>query len=269
MKYLISILLIAISNLCYGQLKTDYLYKILYDMEYCLDSTSTIFTKERTELLYQDGISFFWLSNNVFRDTANLNNVPFDLRTTMTNQRFRIAKDHNQNRIRYFDCYNTLVGETYFYEEDKDSLQWTMTNETDSINGFLCQKATLSFGNRFWEAWFASDIPIQDGPYKFCNLPGLIVRVHDRSNTWRFNLIAIKKEDKRELKIGVDKLFVAAKLTQKERFYKEKRHFIDNDTQILEAQNLLEFPNQNIRKAMYDRSKENARKNNNWIELYP
>ena len=271
MKYIFLILLIVISNknLCFGQQKTEYLYKILYEMEYRLDSTSSVFTKERTELVYQDGISFFWLSKNVFRDTAHLEKVDIDVRATMANQHFRISKDHNHNRIKYYDIINGLAGETYSYEENKDSQQWTIMNETDSINGFLCQKASLSFGNRLWEAWFAPDILIHDGPYKFCNLPGLIVRVEDVSNTWRFNLIEIKKEAKRELKIGITNLFVQAKPIEKEKFYKEKRHFIDNSIQIQEAQGLLVFPNQNIRKIAYDRTKENALKNNNWIELYP
>ena len=269
MKCLILVLLIFISNLCHGQEKTDYLYKILYAMEFRLDSTSSVVTKERTELLYQDGISFFWLSKNVFRDTAILHATSYDIGPTTTNQKFRIFKDHNLNRIRYYDVYNGLTGETFFYDEVKDSLQWTITDETDSINGFFCQKANLSFGNRLWEAWFTADIPIQDGPYKFCNLPGLIVRVYDSSNSWRFNLMEIKKEEKRTLKIGVNKLFLIAKPIEKAMFYKDMRHFMDNEIQIQEAQGFLQFPNETIRKRANDGSKANAKKNNNWIELYP
>lgn len=47
-------------------------------------------------------------------------------------------------------------------------------------------------GGRDWVAWFTNDIPIQDGPYKFCGLPGLIIKIEDDTKTHKFILVANK-----------------------------------------------------------------------------
>lgn len=64
-----------------------------------------------------------------------------------------------------------------------------------SIEGFKAQKATTQFGGRNWIAWFTNDIQIQDGPYKFCGLPGLILNIEDEGKTHIFNLVGSQKLD--------------------------------------------------------------------------
>lgn len=71
----------------------------------------------------------------------------------------------------------------------KLNLSWELLNETKKIQGYNCQRATVYFGNRKWEAWFTLEIPIQDGPYVFGNLPGLIVQVNDLKNYHSFTLV--------------------------------------------------------------------------------
>lgn len=61
------------------------------------------------------------------------------------------------------------------------------------IGNYKAQKATTSFGGRNWNAWFTTDVPFQDGPYKFSGLPGLIVKVEDEAGDYSFDL----KETKR------------------------------------------------------------------------
>lgn len=69
------------------------------------------------------------------------------------------------------------------------SLKWNLTNETQMIGNYTCQKATLEFGKRHWIAWFTSEIPYQDGPYIFAKLPGLIVSVEDSRKQHSFVLV--------------------------------------------------------------------------------
>jgi hypothetical protein len=45
-----------------------------------------------------------------------------------------------------------------------------------------------------WTAWFTDDIQIQDGPYKFSGLPGLILNIEDEKGDHAFNIIGIKKQ---------------------------------------------------------------------------
>lgn len=73
------------------------------------------------------------------------------------------------------------------------NLTWKLLNLTKKILGYNCQKATVNFGNRTWEAWFTSEIPIQEGPYLFGNLPGLIVQINDLKNYYSFSLLEIYK----------------------------------------------------------------------------
>lgn len=108
------------------------------------------------------------------------------------NHTYIISKNYQTEELHYKD----IVGDqsTIRYIE-KEKLKWELKPEKDSINGYLCQKATTSFGGRIWNAWFTTEIAIQDGPYKFWGLPGLIVKVSDEKNEYNWKLIANKKID--------------------------------------------------------------------------
>jgi GLPGLI family protein len=56
---------------------------------------------------------------------------------------------------------------------------WEIFDETLIIADYICQKATCSFRGRYYIAWFCPDIPINNGPWKFGGLPGLILKVYD------------------------------------------------------------------------------------------
>ena len=61
------------------------------------------------------------------------------------------------------------------------------------IGEYETQKAETQFGGRTWYAWFTQQIPLQDGPYKFGGLPGLIVKVQDSKGDYSFDLMQTKK----------------------------------------------------------------------------
>jgi GLPGLI family protein len=70
----------------------------------------------------------------------------------------------------------------YKIKEDK-KLEWKILPDQQKIGEYKVQKATTSFGGRDWTAWFTTDIPIQDGPYVFYGLPGLIVKIEDATGS--------------------------------------------------------------------------------------
>jgi GLPGLI family protein len=72
------------------------------------------------------------------------------------------------------------------YTEDIPVQEWTLCEETDTIAGYLCQKAICQFRGRTFVAWFTPDIPINNGPWKFGNLPGLILKVYDMDKLYTF-----------------------------------------------------------------------------------
>ena len=61
------------------------------------------------------------------------------------------------------------------------------------ILGHRCQKATCHWRGRDYVAWFAPDIPIRRGPWKFGGLPGLIMKIHDVDSLYVFEAVAIEK----------------------------------------------------------------------------
>lgn len=73
---------------------------------------------------------------------------------------------------------------------------WKLTNDTSTILGYQAQKATCDFGGRSWVAWFSSEIPFNDGPYKFNGLPGLIMKVYDTRYHYVFEIVSIEKPEK-------------------------------------------------------------------------
>lgn len=70
---------------------------------------------------------------------------------------------------------------------------WKILPEKSKIGEYNVQKASTEFGGRNWTAWFSSDIPLQDGPYKFFGLPGLIVKVEDEAHNYSWELKGNKK----------------------------------------------------------------------------
>jgi len=83
--------------------------------------------------------------------------------------------------------YNYRYKETYPLQ-----FNWQLSNERKNILSYKCQKATCTFRGRNYVAWFTSEIPIQNGPYKFGGLPGLILEISDDRNHYVFNCIGIQ-----------------------------------------------------------------------------
>jgi len=45
------------------------------------------------------------------------------------------------------------------------------SDDTLTVAGYVCQKATCLFRGRDYTAWFSNDIPISNGPWKFGGFP--------------------------------------------------------------------------------------------------
>ena len=93
----------------------------------------------------------------------------------------------------YLVLQDTSFGGKYFLVTDNRKMDWKVEPEKQKIGNYETQKATTYFGGRKWTAWFTNDITIQDGPYKFHGLPGLIVKIEDANKTHVFELKGVKK----------------------------------------------------------------------------
>lgn len=80
------------------------------------------------------------------------------------------------------------------YEEKWKGQDWKLeTEKTTVILGHRCQRATCHWRGRDYVAWFAPDIPIRRGPWKFGGLPGLILKIYDVNKLYTFEAVAIEK----------------------------------------------------------------------------
>ena len=79
------------------------------------------------------------------------------------------------------------------YRDTLNAQQWTMTDSTREVLGYTCQQATADFRGRHWTAWFATDIPVSDGPWKLGGLPGLILEAYDEGQQHVFTAVGLER----------------------------------------------------------------------------
>ncbi|WP_347219432.1 GLPGLI family protein [Chryseobacterium sp.] len=140
---------------------------------------------------------------------------------------YKIVKTYPEMKEQYID----RVSMNLFGYDDPIKFSWNILPEKQKIGEYNTQKATTEYGGRTWTAWFSSDIPFQDGPYKFYGLPGLIVKIEDTEKNYSWMLSGNKKienydelsySDKINAKYGVSNTVTP---TTKEKFDKAYASF--------------------------------------------
>ncbi|WHF50796.1 GLPGLI family protein [Chryseobacterium gotjawalense] len=119
---------------------------------------------------------------------------------------FKVEKSYPEMKETFVDqIINGFSPVSIGYLEEPN-FNWNISLEKEKIGDYNTQKATIDFGGRKWTAWFSSDIPLQDGPYKFKGLPGLIVKVVDSENNYSWVLKGNKKVENFEELSYLEKL---------------------------------------------------------------
>ena len=86
-----------------------------------------------------------------------------------------------------------LILQGYRYVDSLHTQTWTMGDSTREVLGYTCQQATADFRGRRWTAWFATDIPVSDGPWKLGGLPGLILEAYDEGQQHVFTAVGLER----------------------------------------------------------------------------
>ena len=102
----------------------------------------------------------------------------------------QIYKNRKDGKITMFDIVG--LGDRYKGNDPVGVLNWAISSDTTSFLDYICQKATLKFRGRNYEAWFSPQIPVNDGPWKFFGLPGLILKVKDTEDQFDFECIGLE-----------------------------------------------------------------------------
>jgi GLPGLI family protein len=186
---------------CSAQELTDkFKYKATYEMTWQIDSTDTESVQSETMLLLTGGGQSRFSSegkhigDSIQKAYRKLERTPqtfSEMRSKIPKTEFEyyIIKDLALRKINYRE---KIIKDYYEYPEDLSNLEWKILPETKKIAGFTVQKAKTSYAGRHYTAWFTSEIPISDGPYKFNGLPGLIVKMKDDKAYYVFELTGFK-----------------------------------------------------------------------------
>ena len=98
------------------------------------------------------------------------------------------------NQLKEYACFPLWAErENSSYTEQWPLMRWTLADELQTILGHRCQKATCHFRGRDFVAWFAADVPIKGGPWKFGGLPGCILKVYDVQKIYVWEAVAIER----------------------------------------------------------------------------
>lgn len=143
------------------------------------------------------------------------------------NLNYEIKKNRSTNTIDYYKKFSGVA----IWVPENESIKWTLLDENKKIGSWNCQKAQADYRGRTWEAWFTTEIPISDGPYKFSGLPGLIVTIKDTENQHAFELIQIKTIQQ-PFK-GLSQMRGLKKMTREEFITKTKERKFDPQTDIV------------------------------------
>lgn len=224
--------------------------------------------------------SMFYSENRIKRDSVMKANFQSggargfnrdQMESLRSNINYSIEKDKKNQKILYKD---RLGRDIYSYEEDRP-LDWKILSETTKIGEYKVQKAETDFGGRKWTAWFTTDLPYQDGPYKFTGLPGLVVKAEDSEGDYSFDLMKnYKISDFPEMTTfgNIIKVKRSDYVKQQEKFKSDPMSFVNSQRGggISVPMRMGGGGNQNpadMRKRMEERVKEELKKNSNPIEL--
>ncbi|WP_426278080.1 GLPGLI family protein [Chryseobacterium sp. S-02] len=210
------ILFLVMASFCSAQsYRFVYEYKMKPDL--AIDSLVTDYMN-----LDSDGKkSYFYNAAKYERDSAysstKNNAVLYNGKKYDQNLGYIVEKEYAQKNIKFYDKYKTA---NLLVIEDEPQ-KWHIEKEFLKINNIDCQKATANYKGRVWEAWFSKEYPVNDGPYKFRGLPGLIVSLKDSEGNHVFNLIQIKK---------IKRIFVFLPKNNKEMNWKDYRKTLMTST---------------------------------------
>ena len=110
-------------------------------------------------------------------------------------QSYQVVKNFpKRGKLTYTHETAALLG----YTEDLADMEWEPLSGDTTICGYPCQKATTNYHGRTWTAWYSTELPYDDGPWKLCGLPGLILKAEDALHDFCFTAVGISSKAKDE-----------------------------------------------------------------------
>ena len=178
-------------------------YTITYRTKSVRDTTKTDsegrydYENDDMQLEVGEKVSYFYSATyrayeEELRKSVDANNIAIP---TSTSARGSISMDFYRNyptgKSTYLD---KVIREKFRITEPLEQPQWDIiADSTKQILNYDCQMARCKFKGRTWTAWFVADIPLDNGPWKLCGLPGLILRAYDAKQQYIFDCVGMKQ----------------------------------------------------------------------------
>lgn len=267
MKLIILLLLLVQLPLHAQDMRFIYRYKFVADT---LNKDSISEELVVLDINIKKKLSFFTGLKHIISDSTMNANFKRGIHTFPYKSmkiRYVIEKQSKPQNI-YFYTPNHTAESVYKVKEERN-ITWNILNEKDKILGYTVQNAKTFFAGREWSAWFTSELPINDGPYKFHGLPGLILKITDKTKTHSFEIVSVQKQNSTYLILGDDTYKDAKLITLKEYeklptnpYERFKRKALMGDVYFKD-----EEQKQNFLKDIEIKIKESKLHDNNPIEL--
>ncbi|WP_072883917.1 GLPGLI family protein [Chryseobacterium takakiae] len=187
-KFLLAMILFSLS--CTAQT-----HRFIYEYHFKTDSTASEKRKVNMVLdVNPEDVKFYnydFVLTDSINKTKGENNVVWDDTPALTRKKNSAVNS------------NYIMVQNMFIVETSDKISWNLDNETKMTGGYKLQKATAKYGGRNWTAWFTKEISLNEGPYKFNGLPGMIFEIYDDKDNFRFSLIKSYKLSKTYETLGI------------------------------------------------------------------
>jgi len=188
--------------------------------------------------------------NEIFERFEAMNRKP-DIMNDRKGEDARIFKNRSDNTIITIDKGPfTGAGKGIYLrlKEQIPPMDWQISEDTISIMGYLCYKATVPFRGRNYTAWFSPEIPVNEGPWKLYGLPGAILDAKTEDGLFRFQAIGIEQIKDVPIRFPSDRDFEEAKTLKQVNDYRRSKlkdislSYMDNGTMtILRKRNPVEY----------------------------
>jgi len=193
-KYLYTILLIIVLVELQAQ---NYDYVIEYDYQHQTDSIDkNSIETERMLLLYSNKKSHF-LSKSKFQLDTVRNKYGNDLQKLLA---FKSTIPKNRVKFEVIKNFDDSLTSSYYenifihnYKNNyHKALEYELVDKDTILLGYNCKMAKANLSGRKYTLWYSPEISINDGPYKFSGLPGLVLEVYDDKRQHIFELVKIE-----------------------------------------------------------------------------
>ena len=232
-----------------------------YDYTYLKDTLKNEISNDRLVLLVGSKISKCYSYYSIQVDSIMSKPNWYDVMHNALNRAFATKSDYPHKRMKTYIYKNYPDGkmtvtdgvtlQDYIYEDSMNNINWMIEDSTKTILDYTVQMATCSFRGHKWTAWFALDVPVMDGPWKFNGLPGLIMEVSDKNSYHHFKLVGIRKVS--NMPIVMSKAYTGSKKferIERSKFLKLQKQYLEDMSGMLKLETGIDLDPMASRKQL-------------------